>query len=109
MSYEAWWGKPRFPCNEATILTETFSAVEALKVRIAMFLRHDPSSLCNTAGALLVVALSAAISSALREMRFGRHPILNNTITDAPNRNGCGKVGLLINFALHSGALWQPT
>ncbi|RUM22910.1 hypothetical protein EFD56_02895 [Rhizobium phaseoli] len=73
-----------------------------------MFLRHDPSSLCNTTGALLVVALSAAISSALRGIRFGR-PILNNTITDAPNRNGYGKVGLLINFALHSGALWQPT
>lgn len=72
-----------------------------------MFLRHDPSSLCNTTGALLVVALSAAISSALREMRFSRYPILI-TITDAPNRNGCGKVGLLSNFALHSGALWPP-
>ncbi|WP_245443252.1 MULTISPECIES: hypothetical protein [Rhizobium] len=108
MSYEAWWGKPRFHYNEATILTETFSAVEAWKVRIAMFLRHDPSSLCNTTGALLVVALSAAISSALREMRFGRHPILNITITDAPNRNGCGKVDLLSNFALRSGASWQP-
>ncbi|PDS30688.1 hypothetical protein CO650_15185 [Rhizobium phaseoli] len=73
-----------------------------------MFLRHDPSSLCNTTGALLVVALSAAISSALRGIRFGRHAISNIAITDAPNRNGCGKVGLLSNFALYSGALWQP-
>ncbi|RUL99635.1 hypothetical protein EFR84_26660 [Rhizobium chutanense] len=47
-------GKPRFYWNGATILTEVISAVEAWKVRIAMFLRHDPSSLCNTTGALLV-------------------------------------------------------
>ncbi|ANM13338.1 MULTISPECIES: hypothetical protein [unclassified Rhizobium] len=73
-----------------------------------MFLRYDPSSLCNTTGALLVVALSAAILSALREMRFGRHAILNINITDAPNRNGCGKVGFLSNFALRSGASRQP-
>ncbi|NKL48741.1 hypothetical protein GFL15_11510 [Rhizobium leguminosarum bv. viciae] len=73
-----------------------------------MFLRHDPSSLCNTTGAPLVVTLAAAILSALREMRFCRHPILNITITDAPNRNGCGKAGLSSNVALHSGASWQP-
>lgn len=73
-----------------------------------MFLRHDPSSLCNTTGALLVAALSAAISSALREMLFGRQAILDIAITDAPHRDGCVKVDLLSNFAPHSGASRQP-
>jgi len=70
-----------------------------------MFLRHDPSSLCNTTGALLVVALSAAISSARREMPFGRQGILDITI---PNRDGCAKGYLLSKVALHSGASRQP-
>ncbi|NEJ73891.1 hypothetical protein GR197_25670 [Rhizobium phaseoli] len=74
-----------------------------------MFLRHDPSSLCNTTGALLVVALSAAISSALREMLFGRQGIVNITITEAPSPDGCAKVDLSSNFALlHSSASRQP-
>ncbi|RFB85571.1 hypothetical protein B5K11_29885 [Rhizobium leguminosarum bv. trifolii] len=73
-----------------------------------MFLRHDPSSLCNTTGALLVVALAAAISSALRGVLFGRHAILDITITAAPNRDDRVKVGLLSNFALPSGASRQP-
>ncbi|WP_080589122.1 hypothetical protein [Rhizobium leguminosarum] len=72
-----------------------------------MFLRHDPSSLCNTTGALLVVALSTAISSALREM-LGRQGILNITITEAPNRDGCAKGDLSSKVALHSGASRQP-
>ena len=82
MSYEAWWGKPRFYCNEATILAESISAIEAWKVRIAMFLRHDPSSLCNTTGALLVVGIL--------------------------DRDGCAKGDLLSKVALHSGASRQP-
>lgn len=73
-----------------------------------MFLRHDPSSLCSTTGALLVVALSAAISSALRRMLFGRHAISDIAVTDAANRDGCVKADLLSNFALYSGASRQP-
>ncbi|MBB3916732.1 hypothetical protein [Rhizobium fabae] len=68
-----------------------------------MFLRHDPSSLCTATGALLVVT----ISSALREMLFGRQGILDITITEALNLDG-GKVGLMSNFALlYSGASRQ--
>ncbi|ACI59310.1 hypothetical protein Rleg2_6428 (plasmid) [Rhizobium leguminosarum bv. trifolii WSM2304] len=52
-----------------------------------MFLRHDPSSLCNTTGALLVVG------------------ILDITI---PNREGRAEVDLLSKVALHSGASRQP-
>lgn len=60
-----------------------------------MFLRHDPSSVCNTTGALLVVA----ISTALREMLFGRRGILDITVTEASNLDG------LSNFVLlYSGA-----
>jgi hypothetical protein len=96
-------GKPRFHWNGATILTEAISAVEAWKVRISMFLRHNPSSLCNTTGALLVVTLSPAISSALREMLFGRQGILASKLT------GCVKLDPLSNFALlYSGASRQP-
>ena len=70
-----------------------------------MFLRHDPSSRCNTMGALLVVA----ISSALREMLLGRQGILDITVTEAPNLDGCVKVDVLSNFALlYSGASPQP-
>ncbi|MGO6855254.1 hypothetical protein ELH26_30700 (plasmid) [Rhizobium leguminosarum] len=70
-----------------------------------MFLRHDPSSLCGTTGALLVVA----ISSALREMLFGRQGILDITITEAPSLDGCKKVDLLSNVALlYGGASPQP-
>lgn len=70
-----------------------------------MFLRYDPSSLCNTTGALLV----AAISSALREILFGRQGILDITITEAPKLDGCVKVDLLSNFALlYSSASPQP-
>ncbi|RUM23505.1 hypothetical protein EFQ99_21905 [Rhizobium vallis] len=59
-----------------------------------MFLRHDPSSLCDTTGAPLVVARSVVIPSALREILFGREGI---------------EVDLLSNFApLHSGASRQP-
>lgn len=70
-----------------------------------MFLRHDPSSLCDTMGALLVVA----ISPALREMLFGRQDILDITIAEAPNLDGCIKVDLLSNFALlYGGASPRP-
>ncbi|MBY5354815.1 hypothetical protein HFO94_14960 [Rhizobium leguminosarum] len=66
-----------------------------------MFLRHDPSSLCKTTGALLVVA----ILSALREMLFGRQGLLDITVTEAPNLDGCVEVDILSNFALlYSGA-----
>ncbi|MGO6880504.1 hypothetical protein ELI00_34145 [Rhizobium ruizarguesonis] len=69
-----------------------------------MFLRHDPSSLCNTTGAHLVVA----ISTALREMLFGRQGLLDITVTEAPNLDGCVKVDVLSNFALlYSGASLQ--
>ncbi|TAW39941.1 hypothetical protein ELI17_34310 [Rhizobium ruizarguesonis] len=69
-----------------------------------MFLRHDPSSLCKTTGAHLVVA----ILSALRQMLFGRHGLLDITLTEAPNFDGCVKVDVLSNFALlHSGASLQ--
>lgn len=70
-----------------------------------MFLRHDPSSLCNTTGALLVVALSAAISSALRGMLFRRKDILDITV---PNRDGFANGDLSSKVALHSGASRQP-
>lgn len=74
-----------------------------------MFLRHGPSSLCNTTGTPLGVALSAALSSALRKMPSGRHAILDITNTKAPNLAGCEKVDLLSNFALlYSGASRQP-
>lgn len=66
-----------------------------------MFLRHDPSSLCKTTGALLVVA----ISWALREMLFGRQGLLDIAVTEAPNLDGCVEVDVLSNFALlYSGA-----
>ncbi|WP_017969302.1 hypothetical protein [Rhizobium leguminosarum] len=66
-----------------------------------MFLRHDPSSLCKTTGALLVVA----ILSALREMLFGRQGLLDITVTEAPKLDGCVEVDVLSNFALlYSGA-----
>ncbi|MGZ2384921.1 hypothetical protein EHI44_34490 [Rhizobium leguminosarum] len=69
-----------------------------------MFLRHDPSSLCNTTGALLGVA----ISSALREMRSGRQGTLDVTITEAPNLDGRVKLDVSSNFALlYSGATPQ--
>ncbi|NKK43957.1 hypothetical protein GFL28_18280 [Rhizobium leguminosarum bv. viciae] len=61
-----------------------------------MFLRHDPSSLCNTTGALLGVA----ISSALREMLSGRQKTLDITIPEAPNLDGRAKDDVLSNFAL---------
>ncbi|MGO6726614.1 hypothetical protein ELI13_27870 (plasmid) [Rhizobium ruizarguesonis] len=61
-----------------------------------MFLRHDPSSLCNTTGAHLAVA----ISTALRDMLFGRQGLLDITVTEAPNLDGCVKVDVLSNFAL---------
>ncbi|MBB4293047.1 hypothetical protein GGE16_005132 [Rhizobium leguminosarum] len=74
-----------------------------------MFLRHDPSSLCNTTGARHVAALSAAISSAPHEMLFGRRGILDSPVTEASNLDGCVKVKLLSNFALlHGGASRQP-
>ncbi|MGZ2487549.1 hypothetical protein ACVITL_006134 [Rhizobium pisi] len=70
-----------------------------------MFLRHDPSSLCTTTGPLLVVT----ISSALREMLFGRQGIFDITITEAQNLGGGVKVGLMSNFAqLYSRASRQP-
>ena len=70
-----------------------------------MFLRHDPSSRCNTTGALLVVA----ISSALRKMLLGRQASLDITATEALNLDGCVKVDVLSNFALlYSGASPQP-
>lgn len=70
-----------------------------------MFLRHDPSSLCDTTGALLV----AATSSALREMQFGRQGILDITIAEAPNLDSCVKVDVSSNFArLYGGASPQP-
>lgn len=70
-----------------------------------MFLRHDPSSLCNTTGALLVVA----ISSALREMPFGRQGVLDIAVTEAPNLDGGVKADVSSNFApLYSGATPQP-
>lgn len=68
-----------------------------------MFLRHNPSSLCNTTGAILVVTLSAAISSSPRDMLSGRG-ILDIAITGAAKREGCVKVDLSINFALHSAS-----
>ncbi|TAU73883.1 hypothetical protein [Rhizobium leguminosarum] len=69
-----------------------------------MFLRHDPSSLCNTTGALLGVA----ISSALREMLSGRQGALDVTITEAPNLDGRVKLAISSNFALlYSGATPQ--
>jgi hypothetical protein len=50
-----------------------------------------------------------AISSALREMLFGRQGILDVTITEAPNLDGCIKVDLSSNFALlYGGASPQP-
>ncbi|MBA9031803.1 hypothetical protein ACVMH6_001335 [Rhizobium leguminosarum] len=68
-----------------------------------MFLRHDPSSLCNTTGALLGVA----ISSALRELS-GRQGTLDITIPEAPNLDGRAKGDVLSNFALlYSGATPQ--
>ncbi|PDT20210.1 hypothetical protein CO674_29195 [Rhizobium hidalgonense] len=68
-----------------------------------MFLRHNPSSLCNTTGAHLAVASSAAISSSPRDMLSGRG-ILDIAITGAANREGCVKIELLSNFALHSAS-----
>ncbi|MGO4135755.1 hypothetical protein ACEQ6A_14460 [Rhizobium brockwellii] len=65
-----------------------------------MFLRHDPSSLCNTTGALLGVAISSALS--------GRQGALNVTITEAPNLDGRIKLDVSSNFALlYSGATPQ--
>ncbi|PDS40961.1 hypothetical protein CO662_31315 [Rhizobium anhuiense] len=70
-----------------------------------MFLRHDPSSLCNTTGALFV----AATSPVLCEMLFGRQAIMDITIAEAPNLDGCLKVDLSSNFALlYGGASPQP-
>ncbi|WSH04818.1 hypothetical protein U8P71_33735 (plasmid) [Rhizobium ruizarguesonis] len=55
-------------------------------------------------GAHLVVA----ILSALRQMLFGRQGLLDITLTEAPNFDGCVKVDVLSNFALlHSGASLQ--
>ncbi|AHF88655.1 hypothetical protein RLEG3_00355 (plasmid) [Rhizobium leguminosarum bv. trifolii WSM1689] len=69
-----------------------------------MFLRHDPSFQCNTTGALL----GAAISSALREMLFGRQGTLDINMTEAPDLDGRVKLDVLSNFALlYSGATLQ--
>ncbi|GLR62376.1 hypothetical protein GCM10007919_71060 [Rhizobium indigoferae] len=69
-----------------------------------MFLRHDPSSLCNTTGA----PLGVAISSALREMLSGRQGTLDITIPEAPNLDGRVRGDVLSNFALlYSGATPQ--
>ncbi|WP_245502908.1 hypothetical protein [Rhizobium ruizarguesonis] len=46
-----------------------------------------------------------AISTALRNMLFGRQGLLDITVTGAPNLDGCVKVDVLSNFALlYSGA-----
>ncbi|CAN7740945.1 hypothetical protein LJR245_006492 [Rhizobium leguminosarum] len=46
-----------------------------------------------------------AILSAPREMLFGRQGLLDITVTEAPNLDGCVEVDVLSNFALlYSGA-----